>query len=324
MQSAEPKPAFLITIDTEGDNIWSSPRQIETKNAGFLPRFQELCERFGLKPTYLTNYEMAISDEYIEFAKDCLERNTAEVGMHLHAWNSPPEESLTEDDYRYLPYLIEYPEALIEQKIDYLTKLLEDTFSSKMTSHRAGRWAFNEFYAQTLVRHGYLVDCSVTPGVSWRKNLGDPKQQGGTDYRGFPDAPYYLDLSDIRKKGASSLLELPVSILPKYSKFISRCRKAINKLKGREKEDATIWLRPTGNNLKNMLRVLDEAQQNKRPYVEFILHSSEFMPGGSPTFKTKESIEALYRDLTELFKAANGRYRGATLTEFAKQFGVNN
>ncbi|OZG74915.1 deacetylase [Hahella sp. CCB-MM4] len=313
-------PAFLITIDTEGDNIWASPRQIETQNAKFLPRFQELCELYGLKPTYLTNYEMAVSDSYIEFASDCLHRKTAEIGMHLHAWNSPPEKALTEDDYRFLPYLIEYPKELVEQKIDYLTKLLEDTFNTKMTSHRAGRWAFDEHYAQTLAKHGYKVDCSVTPGVSWRKNMGDPKQQGGTDYRDFPDHPYFLDLNNIGQAGNSNLLELPVSILPKYSPFISRCRKAVNQLKGRQKDDATIWLRPNGKNLKQMKKVLDEAIRKNRPYVEFILHSSEFMPGGSPTFKTNESIEALYRDLTQLFEYTRRHFIGLTLTEFAEQF----
>src|SRR5512144_2975448 len=48
-------PSFLITIDTEGDNLWSRPREITTGNARYLPRFQALCEKYGLKPTYLTN-----------------------------------------------------------------------------------------------------------------------------------------------------------------------------------------------------------------------------------------------------------------------------
>ena len=40
---------------------------------------------------------------------------------------------------------------------------LEGRFGEKMTSHRAGRWAFDSRYARLLVEHGYLVDCSVTP-----------------------------------------------------------------------------------------------------------------------------------------------------------------
>jgi len=315
-------PAFLITIDTEGDNLWDSPRPIETKNADFLPRFQALCERHAFKPTYLTNYEMAKSRRYQDFGRDCLRRKTAEVGMHLHAWNSPPIQPLTEDDYRFLPYLIEYPKKLLVRKVDYLTKLLADTFGSKMTSHRAGRWAFNEYYAQTLAGLGYTVDCSVTPGVNWRNRLGDPKQNGGTDYRGFPDHPYYLDLTDIRREGSSNLLELPVSVLPKYSKLISLCRRTINELKGRPKNNATIWLRPNGRNLRHMLRVLEDARRKQRPYVEFILHSSELMPGGSPTFRNKAAVETLYHDLTQVFDIASTSFVGMTLTEFAEQFAL--
>ncbi len=37
---------FIITIDTEGDNPWANPREITTRNAEYLPRFQSLCERF--------------------------------------------------------------------------------------------------------------------------------------------------------------------------------------------------------------------------------------------------------------------------------------
>ena len=52
-------PSFLITIDTEGDNLWARRKVITTKNSLFLHRFQARCESFGLGPTYLTNYEMA-------------------------------------------------------------------------------------------------------------------------------------------------------------------------------------------------------------------------------------------------------------------------
>src|SRR5688500_4964789 len=99
--------AFLITIDTEGDNLWSRPRKNTTVNSRFLPRFQDLCERFGYKPTYLTNYEMARCPVFQEFGADVLRRNSAEIGMHLHAWDSPPVVPLTSDDSAQHPYLFE-------------------------------------------------------------------------------------------------------------------------------------------------------------------------------------------------------------------------
>ncbi|MBV9084373.1 MAG: hypothetical protein JOZ62_16995 [Acidobacteriaceae bacterium] len=46
-----------------------------------------------------------------------------------------------------------------------------------------------------------------------------------------------------------------------------------------------------------------------------MLHSSEFMPGGSPIFRTGEDVEKLYSDLRSLFSAASG-FTGATLQEY--------
>src|SRR5438477_9805054 len=117
--------AFLTTIDTEGDNIWDSPRDIKTRNALFLPRFQELCERYNVRPTYLVNYEMVTSAAFVDFGRDVLKRDVAEIGMHLHAWNTPPLEPLTEDDFKHKPYLIEFSDAHLRAKIKFMTDAIE-------------------------------------------------------------------------------------------------------------------------------------------------------------------------------------------------------
>ena len=117
---------------------------------------------------------MANSSSFKEFGRDILKRSVAEIGMHLHAWNSPPLSPLTKDDLLFHPYLVEYPKKVMLEKIKVMTGLLEDIFGVKMVSHRAGRWGFNDTYAQMLVDEGYLVDCSVTPMVSWVRSLGNP------------------------------------------------------------------------------------------------------------------------------------------------------
>src|ERR1700712_1667197 len=101
-------PTFLITIDTEGDDLWSGPAEITTRNAAFLPRFQALCESHGFRPTYLTNYEMASDPRFAAFARGVIRDGAGEVGMHLHAWHSPPHFELTPHDTRHMPYLVEY------------------------------------------------------------------------------------------------------------------------------------------------------------------------------------------------------------------------
>src|SRR5262249_17061006 len=134
------------------------------------------------------------------------------VGMHLHAWNSPPLQPLTHDDFGFQPYLTEYPEALMREKIRRLTALLEDRFERSMVSHRGGRWAFDPRYAALLIEAGDRVDCSVTPGIDWRRSRGAPDGHGGPDYRGFPERAYFLDPADIAEPTCGALLEVPVTV----------------------------------------------------------------------------------------------------------------
>ncbi len=309
-------PAFIITIDTEGDDLWQNRDHISTKNTHYLPRFQDLCERFEFKPVWLTNYEMAMDDSYIEFAKDVIARNAGEVGMHLHAWNNPPIIPLTDDDMHYKPYLIEYPKDQIKAKIELMTNLLEEKLQTKMVSHRAGRWAFNEYYAQLLVEYGYQIDCSVTPKVNWRFTKGAPNGKGGTDYSHFPSHAYFMDLQDISKEGNSALLQVPMSVQYKHSPFMTFIKQKYDSLRGKQRSPSVNWLRPKGGNLEQMKTVVQQTLASGSDYVEFMLHSSEFMPGGSPTFKDEEQIEQLYQDLEGLFEFLKPLAQGMTLGEY--------
>lgn len=316
------RPAFLITIDTEGDNLWSRPSVITTRNTEYIPRFQAFCEKYGLKPTYLTNWEMVQNPTFREFGQDLLTRRAGEIGMHLHAWNSPPLVPLTTDDDHYHPFLIDYPEEQMREKVKVLTYTLEDCFGVKMVSHRAGRWSFNEKYARILVDHGYSVDCSVTPYVSWASTPGDPAGNGGTDFSRFPDTAYFVDLNDIRRPGDSPLLELPVTIVPlSYSGLLGASRRLLTHHRfgariANHFLPPFLWLRPTGRNRKDLLHILAIVRREQRAYIELCLHSSELMLGGSPTFPSRESIEALYDDLEELFTAAQGVFEGHTLRDY--------
>jgi hypothetical protein len=266
---------------------------------------------------------MASDAAYVAFAHDALARSTAEIGAHVHAWNLPPLQPLTHNDFSAAPYLIEYPRYIQRQKLDYLTGLLEDTFQIKMRSHRAGRWAFDAFYASNLLELGYQIDCSVTPGVDWRASKGDPSGSGGTDYRLFPRYHYRLAEDDIAKPGSSALLEVPVTIMDTAPEPIRRVigsgssrslwRRALRRLWPLR------WLRPNGRNLASMCAILDQAREEHWPYVEFMMHSSELMPGGSPGFQTPKSVEKLYADLDILFEMAEQGFKGMTLSEFFNQ-----
>lgn len=315
-------PHFLITIDTEGDNLWAKPRDIETRNSAYLPRFQSLCEKHGFKPTYLTNYEMAKDGFFVEFAKDTLARGLAEVGMHLHAWNSPPITPLTHDDYTCQPYLIEYPEPVMRDKVRFMTDLLEDAFGMKMLSHRAGRWGMDSRYARLLVEYGYRVDCSVTPHMTWQPHKGDPSKLGGTNYLCYPEHAYFFNLDDLKRPGNSELLELPMTVINDRHPIFNRLRNSFSygtfmrKVIDRLFPRTVRWLMPNGKNVREMQQIVLDAAEMKRPYIELALHSSELMPGGSPIFQTEREIEILYEHLEQLFETIRAHFPGSTLKEY--------
>jgi hypothetical protein len=311
--------SFLITIDTEGDNLWGNGT-LTTRNAAFLPRFQNLCEKFGFKPCYLTNHEMALDRLYQEFARDVIARGTAEVGMHLHAWNSPPDHAETDAGGVDKAYLIEYPEEVMRSKVDYMTKLLQDVFAVKMLTHRAGRWAFDQRYAGLLLDYGYQVDCSVTPHVDWSQTPGCRNGKGGTDYRAFPEGAYFVDTQDVSRAGHSTLLELPMTTRLKHTPWVQGIKTGLDRLRGKQRAPSVSWLRPKGGNARQMISLADKVLDQGADYVEFMLHSSEFMPGGSPTFRDEAAIEGLYADLEQLFSHLASRCQGRTPAEYYQHF----
>ena len=170
-QNGEGNKVFLITIDTEADNQWDSTHECTTENAKYLPRFQELAEKYNFKPTWLTTYEMANDDYFVNYFKKKQDNKLCEIGMHLHAWNTPPEYKL-EAKTNERSYLIEYPIDIMDEKIDSIDKLLTNKFDVKPISHRAGRWAMNDDYFMLLEKYGYKIDCSYTPHVNWNNSLG--------------------------------------------------------------------------------------------------------------------------------------------------------
>lgn len=318
-------PAFLITIDTEGDDLWARPRAITTRNARHVQRFQRLCEAFGLRPTWLTNYEMARCPQFQAFGRDVVRRGVAEIGMHLHAWNSPPLVPLTPDDLTAQPFLTEYPPEVIDAKIGFMVRLLRERFEAEIVSHRGGRWALDATVAQALVRHGIRVDCSVTPDVRWERRA--TPQEGPTlaavvDYRGFPSQPYLMDLSQPRRAAPSPLLEVPMSVVPSalYRHLPRAYAVPLLRRWCWAWQPTHHWLYPDGRNLDAMLGIVRQAVAQRWPHLEMVLHSSELMPAGSPTFANVRAIESLYADLQVLFRSVAPHFRGLTLSEFAAQW----
>ena len=314
------KKFFIITLDTEADNQWDFDAPVTTHNSKFLPRFQELCEKYNFIPVWLTDYEMACDNDFVNYFKEKQDKGLCEIGMHLHGWSTPPEYQLKQKE-RERPFIYEYPLEIIEEKVSNITKLLKEKFGISPVSHRAGRWALNEDYAKILKNNGYSIDCSVTSGINWYNTKGQTGVNG-PDFRFEPTYTY-----DYKNTG---LLEVPVTIkrihyfdLEKlnfknglHNFLITVKQELYHLIKGNMQ-----WIRPNKDlSLKGLKKLVDINYKGSDNYLMFMIHSSELMPGGSPSFKTEESIEELYLLLDYLFNYIKKLgYIGISLRNFEKE-----
>lgn len=294
---------FLISVDTEGDNLWSwnFNDPITTENAKYIMRFQELCEQYAFIPTYLTNFEMATDKNFVSLFKKKAEQGKCEIGMHLHAWNSPPE-YLLKKIYSGNPFITEYPPDIIYEKHDFLKKLLEKNFEQPIRSYRAGRWATSDVLFDILEAIGIIVDCSVTPGISHSKNEG-MTVSGGTNYVRAQRKPYRI---------RENLVEIPMTTCLDRGISGSTVKKKIRHLiRGNQ-----YWLRPIGTGLENLNETRQLAESYGDEYLMFMIHSSELMPGGSPYFKDIQAVENLYKIMDDFFRTVIGKYEGMSIGEY--------
>jgi len=307
---------FIITVDTEGDYIWHGVqrsygiREIKVENAKYIERFQNLCRKYNFVPTYLVNYEMAFAEPFVSRAKKWAKDGECEIGMHLHAWNTPPIFELPYRRKSHNPYSGDYPKDVLFEKIKTMTDVIESQFGVRPVSHRSGRWYLDENVIKFLSELGYIADCSVTPGVSWKPHIG--YKIYGSDYTKYPAQVFFLNVGE----GGYKILEVPPSIVIK--KPVGVFERILGKiLTGRKKMPITAWLRPNGRNIADMLSIVENAETEDK-YLEFMIHSSELMPGGSPTFPNKAAIEKLYGDMEKLFTKISQSYSGIALRDFAK------
>ncbi|POS02359.1 hypothetical protein Q361_10478 [Flavobacterium croceum DSM 17960] len=286
-----PKIPLFLTIDTEEDNSWIKPTNAKTHNVENLYRFQLLCEKYNIKPIYLVNYLAASNKKFQEFIN--IHKTNLEIGLHLHAWNTPPKFDLTANDLYYQPYLFEYPKEIIDKKIDFTIKLLQDTFQTDIVSHRGGRYGISEQIFESLAKQGIKIDCSVVPGFNWTNSLGDPLKKGGVDFTNYPQDIYEI---------YPNIIEIPVTtyipklILNSFSdNFI--LKRALNKLCNKKK----LILRSSLNNISDLKKIIDVKLESNAEHLDYIIHSSELVKGTSSIIKNEQEEALFYKNLEEFF-----------------------
>ena len=305
MRSAGAPPVVLVGIDTEADDQWSAEgrRRLSVRNALRLPALQALCDRFGIRPSYLVTHEMAARKESADVLRGLAREGRCEIGAHLHPWTSPP---FRPEDVAGHTYPHNLPVELLERQLTDLAALITQELGVRPTTYRAGRNGFDGGSLPILERLGFTVDTSVDP-------LFNERRKGGMAFAGAPLVPYHPDYGDVRRPGASTILEVPISAatspaLPKAAEALyARLRPIPWRGALRRLGLKAVWLRPSYAALPDMLAFASRLARARVPCFNVIFHSSELLPGGSPYTPDEASVSRFLEDLQRLFEHLTAR-----------------
>ena len=158
-----------------------------------------------------------------------------------------------------------------------------------------------------------------------------PWGRGGRTTRHFRTRP----IGSIRRTspGLDTRLEVPVSVIPGPHALVTRVSRRLLHVRPPLAKaarplrrvlnhvcPAAYWLYPDGANRAQLLQILARVLADSRGHAELTLHSSELMPGGSPTFGTPAQIATLYADLEAVLSFARDRFIPSTLAEYRATF----
>lgn len=285
---------LIFSIDTEEDNWIPTRKDITVENIHELPALQRTLERVGIKPTYFTTYQVALDKRARAVISD-LAAAGAEVGAHLHPWNTPPIE---EDLEPRNTMLCNLPAKLQIDKLRYLTNYLEQSFGSRPTVFRAGRWALGLETVAALLSCGYNVDSSITPLKSWAMS-------GGQNFEDAPLVPHWVEGEGRQDR----IREVPVSwgysrrpfrlwhpLHRALSESVAR-RLGLASLAVRSGFLRKIGLSPEIQSSDEMFTLARNLVTEGIPFLHVFMHSPSLRPGLTPFVDSKQDVTRLHRTI---------------------------
>lgn len=299
----------VLSIDVEEEGLFSGryPRDpVGVSNVAELSRLACVTTDFGVPLTLLADYPVLNDRACLELLVD-FRKKGAEIGTHLHHWNTPPFEEVG------LPEPVkagDIPGNLLRDKLTKLTDAYGMGFGEQPVSFRMGRFDLAPKLRPLLVELGYQVDSSVVP---YRYCAGTMDQLFG------PQDPYLLPAGD------GKLLEVPVTMVP-ASQLVEKVTRSICAMVPEAAQGIVLstfrktmafgphpaWS-PLGS-MKNAARL--HIGRGGR-VINIFLHSTEIALGMSPASATASQREKVLGKLRSFLTWLTKNYavKGATLSQ---------
>ena len=303
------RPILSVIIDTEADFDWHAPFSRDDHGTGSIrhqSRAQRIFDRFGIKPTYLIDYPVAMDPTATRVLRDLVERHTADIGLQLHPWTNPPFDELLSSRNSYPSNL---SKDLQRAKIEQLLDAVRTNVGVSPKVFKAGRYGFNGDTAELLEDFGLDIDTSVVP-------FTDFSSVHGPDFRDCPHGPFWFG----RKR---RLLELPVtrnlcgllgtrlgsSLLPViHSPFGLTCH--LPGVLARSGLLDRLTLTPEGMDLTDLKRLTRTLLKRGERIFTFVFHSPSLASGNTPYVQTEAELTAFLERIEGYLRYFTGELGG--------------
>jgi hypothetical protein len=302
-----PPIPLIVSLDTEEDNWNRSRTNVTVENIRELPGQTRLFERHGVRPTYFTSYQVALDPSAAAVLREVGDGSGAEIGAHLHPWNTPP---LVEAFVPRNSMTKNLPADLQLMKMRTLTDAMEAAFGRRPTAFRAGRYGIGPDTVSALVLCGYRVDSSVSPFV----NLA--AVDDGPSFVGAPLVPYRLAPgADVRHDSPNgAIAEIPLSYGFSRSPFtvfepLQRLLETapfrwvrMPGIAARTRLIRRLSLSPEIQSVADMLTLSARLLENGARHLQISWHTPSLKPGLSPFTATAAAVARLYATIEGYFE----------------------
>lgn len=286
-----PRLRVVFTVDVEEEGLFSGryPRQPSgLSNVAHLRRLEFITRRLGLPLTLLATYPVISDPDCRGVLLNMRNELGAELGAHLHPWCTPPWGPADEPE----PHLAaEIPAQRLEQKLSAQLAAHAELLGAPAISFRMGRFDLPPALLAALPAHGLKVDSSLVP-------LRTTMQ--GPDHFSCPVEPHRpLD----HEGRPLPLCEVPLTLVPLLSGSQRLTTALAGKLPHRAGRRLKVIYRHLGvvgtqptmfSGAAMRAAARRHLARGGRTLVMY-LHSSELLPGATPTCPDEAAVAALVR-----------------------------
>jgi hypothetical protein len=307
---------LCLTVDVEEEGLFGGSyarEQVSVKNVAALQGLQSLAQRH-YPVTLFCDHAVFSDARACQFVEQARDHFNAEVGAHLHHWNTPPLVPAPEGAVGERAVLVKtMNRALIRNKLETLLQAAQRFQGEPVRSFRMGRWDMHSWMFRMLTELGIENDASVRPLHTGAEH---------PDHFDAPSQPYRM------LAGGKELFEVPLTIAPLWKGLPRHARlldKAFAHYEGEFLHTVPLWGALGALPVYHCLPVMKLFALHtffwSGDTLVLAWHSSEMAAGATPHMPTQQHVDRLMRRLHGFIDWLEQRYdvRPCTISQLHKE-----